>query len=258
MAAATAVPYRHVEFCMGTAFSIDVRLPGVELAALADVITWLHWVDRTFSTYQPDSEISRLGRGELDLTACDPEVQAVLRRCSELELETGGYFSAFADGSLDPSGYVKGWAIERASELLVAAGSLNHCINGGGDVQCVGAAGAELPWRIGIADPTDRDRLVGVAVGEHLAVATSGSSERGHHIVDPHDRSRPDRLLSVTVVGRSLALADAYATAAFAMGTDAVRWLAGLVGVDALVVHADGTIWSSEGLSGTTVYPANT
>jgi thiamine biosynthesis lipoprotein len=223
------------------------------MSAVVDVVRWLHWVDDTFSTYKADSQISRLGRGELDLAACVPEVREVLQRCSELEQETDGYFSAYAGGSLDPSGYVKGWAIERASDILIAAGSLNHCVNGGGDVQCVGTAGSDLPWRIGIADPVNRDRLVGVAVGELMAVATSGSAERGSHIVDPHVRSQPSDLLSVTVIGTSLSIADAYATAAFAMGSDAARWLSGVAGLGALIVHADGSVWSNAGRSASSV-----
>ncbi|MGH8960259.1 MAG: FAD:protein FMN transferase [Jatrophihabitantaceae bacterium] len=247
MSRASAVPLRHVEFCMGTAFSIDVRLPGVDSAALGEVVDWLHRVDETFSTYRPDSQISRLGRGELAVTDCAPEVREVLRRCAELEAETDGYFSAYASGALDPSGYVKGWTIEQASELLIAAGSRNHCVNGGGDVQCAGSAGSDQPWRIGIADPRNRDQLVGVAIGAGIAVATSGSAERGSHIVDPHDRSLPTGLLSVSVIGRRLSVVDAYATAAFAMGAGAFGWLSGLPGLDALIVQADGAVCSTAG-----------
>jgi thiamine biosynthesis lipoprotein len=87
---------------MGTVFSIDIRPPGVDQAALDSVITWLHWVDATFSTYRQDSQISRLGRGELSLAECAPEVTEILDRCAELEAETAGYFSAWIGGSLDP------------------------------------------------------------------------------------------------------------------------------------------------------------
>ena len=59
------LPQRHVEHCMGTVFSIDVRAPGVDHAVIDSVVRWLHWVDETFSTYQPASQISRLARGEI-------------------------------------------------------------------------------------------------------------------------------------------------------------------------------------------------
>ena len=148
---------RRIERCMGTVFSIDVRSPGVDVAVIDDVVRWLHWADETFSTYKPSSEICRLQRGEIHLRQCAPEVQLVLERCDELQRETNGYFSVAAPTGLDPSGYVKGWAIQRASEMLAAAGSVNHCVNGGGDVQCVGESQPGRPWRIGIAHPLQRE-----------------------------------------------------------------------------------------------------
>ncbi|MGH8860762.1 MAG: FAD:protein FMN transferase [Jatrophihabitantaceae bacterium] len=240
---------------MGTVFSFDIRPTGLDEAttrdAFADAIEVavrrLHWVDSTFSTFQPGSQLSRLARGELALDACAPEMRTVLARCEKLRHETAGYFSADADGRLDPSGYVKGWAIEQASDILAAAGSTNHCINGGGDVQCVGHAAPDQPWRIGIAHPHRPGQLAGVVAGADLAVATSGTAERGQHVIDPHTRGRPATLGSVTVVGPRLADADAYATAAFAMGADARDWLEQLPGYWGFVVTADGSTWSTSG-----------
>lgn len=241
MATATALPLRHVEHCMGTVFSIDVRAPGVAPAAMDRAVEFLHWVDATFSTFRPSSQISRLRRGECVVGDCAPEVAEVLARCAELAAETHGYFDCRADGGLDPSGFVKGWAIERVSDLLVAAGSVNHCVNGGGDVQCVGSAAPGRPWRVGIVDPCDPGRLVGTVSGDRLAVATSGTAQRGAHIVDPTTGARPSAFVSVTVVGTSLALVDAYATAAFAMGPDAPNWLRS-TGLRALLVDGAGRV----------------
>lgn len=249
MSAPTAIclPRRHVEHCMGTAFSFDVRAPGVDWADLDAILQWLHWVDATFSTYRADSQISRLDRGEITLAACAPEVGEILERCRALEAETGGYFSAWAGGRLDPSGLVKGWAIERASDWLSAVGSTNHCVNGGGDVQCVGSSAPGRPWRIGVADPLRVGALVGVASGHTVAVATSGNAERGAHVLDPHTGSSPVTLASVTITGAGLAIVDAYATAAYAMGPAASGWVSGLVGYEALIVHVDGSCWTTPG-----------
>jgi thiamine biosynthesis lipoprotein len=236
---------RRILHTMGTVFSFDLRSP-VDADAVDQACAWLCHVDATFSTYRPDSEISRLGRGELRLAECSPDVREVLARCDELTVRTEGLFSAYPDGQLDPSGLVKGWAVERASDLLRAAGSTAHCVNGAGDVQCVGAA-AGRPWRIGIAHPLRADRLAAIAVGSDLAVATSGTAERGVHILDPHRRRPPSGLASVTVTGDSLGETDALATAAFAMGDAAPDWLSQLDGHHSFVVRADGTTWASPG-----------
>jgi thiamine biosynthesis lipoprotein len=236
---------RRVELCMGTVFSIDVRSPGVGPAVIEDVVRWLHWVDRTFSTYRADTEVSRLARGELNLGDCRSEVREVIDRCRSLADETDGYFSAWATGPFDPSGYVKGWAIERASDMLTAAGSTNHCVNGGGDVQCAGSAEPGRPWQVGIADPLRPGELAGVFSGDAIAVATSGCAERGSHICDPHTGSTPSRLTSVTLAGRSVSIVDAYATAAFAMGERAPDWIRSLPDIQALVIYRDGIRWSS-------------
>ena len=235
---------------MGTAFSFDIRSPGVDHRVLRSVISWLHWVDATFTTYRSDSQLSRLARAEIALSDCVPEIREILTRCAELEAETNGYFSARAGGSLDPSGLVKGWAIQRASEMLSAAGSRNHCVNGGGDVQCLGQPEPDSPWRIGIAHPHRPTDLVGIAAGSHLAVATSGSAERGAHIFDPHTGSKPTALASVTLIGRDLATTDAYTTAAFAMGAEAPSWIETLDHLRGLVVFADGAEWASAPLVG--------
>jgi thiamine biosynthesis lipoprotein len=243
----TIAAHRRVVACMGTVFSFDVRPPGVAERAVEDAVSWLGWVDATFSTYRPGSDISRLARGELSLDKCAPEVGEILERCEHLAVETSGFFSMYAGGSLDPSGLVKGWAIERASDILLAAGSTSHCVNGGGDVQCVGDAHPGQPWRVGIAHPLQPGVLAGVAVGTGLAVATSGTAERGAHVLDPHTRRPPDGLASVTIVAPRLARADAYATAAFAMGAAAHDWLEGLPEHHGFVVATDGNTWSTSG-----------
>lgn len=239
MTAVTAHAVRHVEKCMGTVFSIDVRAPGVDPDAVRDAVEWLHYADATFSTYRADSEISRLRRGEMSPGQCSDDVRHVLERCAELTAETGGYFDCFLPGGLDPSGYVKGWAIERVSDLLEAAGSVNHCVNGGGDVQCVGRPEPGREWAVGIADPHRAGALLATVSGQRLAVATSGTAERGRHVVDPHSGERPDALASVTVVGERISEVDAYATAAFAMGSMGAYWLRGR-GLRGLLVDGDG------------------
>ena len=239
----TAVPVRQVWECMGTVFSVDVRDGGVDRSVLADVVAFSHWVDDTFSPYRSNSVVSRIARGALTQSSCDADVREVLDMCDALTLQTGGYFSATATGSYDPSGYVKGWAIKEISDRLQRAGSSSHCVNGGGDVQCIGEAAIGRPWRIGIAHPLQRDRYVRVVQGDGvLAVATSGGAERGAHIVDPTTGMRPSGLASVTLVGTDIAEVDAYATACVAMGVDCLDWLATRPELRAVLVRTDGTV----------------
>ncbi|TQS45787.1 FAD:protein FMN transferase [Cryptosporangium phraense] len=234
---------------MGTVFSIDVR-SGVSVAALDDVIAWLHWVDSTFSTYQPGSVVSRLSRGELTPDECPPEVREVLALVREASAKTDGYFTEAPHGILDPTGIVKGWAIERASDLLAAAGSSAHSVNGGGDVQLVGTVGPARPWRVGIAHPLRPRRLVAVVTAEDAAVATSGTAERGRHIVDPHRGAPPEGLASITVVGRRLAWVDAAATAAFAMGPErGLAWAEAQADLEALAVTTSGRTRQTSGFA---------
>ena len=240
---------------MGMAVTVDVRDLGVgeeATEAIKEVFTWLHWVDTTFSTYQPDSEVSRLGRGELDLPQCAPEVGQVLRLCEEVAGSTGGYFDARAnpDRHLDPSGMVKGWAVERASALLSAAGSINHCINAGGDVRLRGEPERGRLWQVGIAHPLQRDAFTTIVAGRNFAVATSGTAERGLHVFDPHTGRPAGALASVTLVGPELTYTDAYATAALAMGLDAVDWLSSLPDHEAYVVDSGGFAWWTPGFEG--------
>jgi thiamine biosynthesis lipoprotein len=233
---------------MGTVFSFDLRPPYVPGDVLDGVVAWLHRMDATFSPYRRDSDISRLARGEITLAGCAPEVGEILGLCERLAEATGGCFSAYASGALDPSGAVKGWAVERASAMLSAAGSRDHSVNGGGDLRLSGGPEPGRPWRIGIADPLRPATVATVVEGRDMAVATSGTAERGAHIIDPRTGRPATELASVTVVGPSLTTADAYATAAFVMGDAARDWIESLAGHEAHAVRADGRTWTTSGL----------
>jgi len=236
---------RHAEHVMGTVFSVDLRDP--DDGALAEVLRWWHWVDAVFSTYQDDSEISRLARGELTVDECVPEVAEILELCAQAQRRSDGWFSAMPAGRLEPSGMVKGWSVERAHELLLARGCTSHSLNGGGDVRCSGSPEPGSTWQVGIADPVEQGRLVAVVSGTDLAVATSGTAERGGHVLDPYTGRPAEQLLSVTLVGDDLTWVDAYATAALAMGPRCRDWISGLDGIDGLVIDRDGHAWHSAG-----------
>ncbi|WP_329298678.1 FAD:protein FMN transferase [Streptomyces sp. NBC_00659] len=247
---------RHAEEVMGTVFSFDVRggEPDSVRTALEEAVTQLHRVDAVFSTYREDSQISRLVRGELTVEECDPEVAEVLDLGAEAERVSDGWFSTRYEGQLDPTGIVKGWAVERAALSLAAAGASGVSVNGGGDVQLCGVPGPHRPWRVGVSDPLRPGSLAAVvsAAGvDRLAVATSGTAERGAHIVDPRTgKSAVTDLVAVTVVGPNLIWADAWATAAFAMGSRAgLDWLESLPDVEALLITAGNEVRCTGGLA---------
>lgn len=230
----------HVEHVMGTAVSFDVRGEDDPRAAIAAACAWLHEVDRTFSTHRRESTVSRLGRGELDPAALDRTVAAVLARCRRLESLTAGAFDLYASGRLDPSGYVKGWAVQRASDLLADAGHPVHTVNGGGDIA---ARGEPSPggWRIGIVDPHDRTAYVHIAALRDAAIATSARSERGDHVPARHAGEPID---SVSVVAGHLGRADAWATAILAGGWATLRRAAAQPGLELLVVSGSRVLRS--------------
>ncbi|MEE1770267.1 FAD:protein FMN transferase [Streptomyces sp. JV185] len=241
---------RHIEHVMGTVFSFDIRdkpTPAIH-RALAEAVRHLHRVDAVFSTYRPDSHISRLDRGEIRLQDCPPEVHEVLSLCAQATHASDGWFSIVPAGTLDPSGLVKGWATEAASQLLHDAGAHHTCVNGGGDLQLRGRAAPNAPWRIGIAHPMRPGELATVITAHHdLAVATSGTAERGAHILDPHRGTPATAYASLTLVGPRLTPTDTYATAAFARGDGAQSWVEALEGYEALAVLPDGREWRTSG-----------
>jgi FAD:protein FMN transferase len=241
---------RHAEPVMGTVVSFDVPATAVADGSLNAAVSWLHWVDRVFSPYRPDSDVALLADALITPDACAPEVAEVIAACSALRLQSGGYFTAAPGGRFDPSGYVKGWAVERAAAILSAVGSSRHLVNGGGDVQCVGGRGGAEPWRVGIADPFRRGSLALVVAAHDGAVATSGVAERGEHIVNPHTGQPARGLVSLTVVGPWLSRADSYATAAFAMGPVASRdWIESVDGYQAYAITETGETWQTSGFA---------
>ncbi|MEO5710921.1 MAG: FAD:protein FMN transferase [Nocardioidaceae bacterium] len=246
----TALPLRHrVEQVMGLPVTLALRGRHVDddLAevAWASAVRLLHEVDRDFSTYRADSWISRLGRGEVGVEDCPPEVSEVLALGEQAKRESDGAFDVRrtdADGAvaLDPSGVVKGWAVQRAAQLFSELHETDVCLSAGGDLVCRTAAPGSPGWRIGIEDPADPSRVVAVVPVRDGAVATSGATHRGAHITHGRTGAVPTTVTSVTVVTSDLTWADIDATAAYAQDADALDWLRTRPGRSGLVVCADG------------------
>jgi FAD:protein FMN transferase len=236
-----------VEQVMGLPVSIHLRggtLPPWRPAFLDEVFAQLHRIDALFSTYRPDSQISRLAAGELAVTGCDPLIGEVLALCEQAHAVTGGAFDPLLPASgggyvLDPSGLVKGWAVERAARRIGECFDGDYYINAGGDIALESRSG--VAWRIGVEDPRPGGGLLGVLPLTGGGVATSGTARRGAHIIDPRTGRPAGGLLSITVSGPSLTWADVLATAAFVRGSESLDWLGGLDSHAALLVRPDGT-----------------
>lgn len=243
--------HREVAHLMGMPISLALRGRHASddrgACAWEQVLESLREVDRVFSTYRPDSYISRLGRGEVRVDDCPPEVAHVLGLGELARVQSDGAFDVWRAGPggrkvLDPSGVVKGWAVERAARVLDSLGATDYCLSAGGDMVCRVVNGDAPDWRIGIEDPRTWNRIVAVVPVRNGAVATSGLSHRGAHILDARTGEVPSGVASVTVAGDSLTWADIDATAAFAHGQNALRWLSTRRARRGVVVWDDGTV----------------
>lgn len=242
---------RHAEHVMGTVVSFDLRPGDLDQRALRVALkascAALHEADAQLSTWKPQSPLSRVRRGEIDLAEAPPCVGEVLRRSAEARELSGGWFDPWKmPGGVDPTGLAKGWIVERALDRLRRAGIAAAMINAGGDVAAFGEPQPGRPWRIGVRDPRSADGLLTV-VELDGAVATSGIYERGHHILDPRTGLPARGLLSASVTGPELALADALATGLLASGGRGLASIVALEAYDALVLQDDGTVVATPG-----------
>ncbi len=228
---------------MGTAVLFDIRDPFFPQSALDEAVALLHRIEDTFSVFRQDSEISRIARGDLSIDDAAPRVRDVLAACEVLRRDTGEAFDHRPDGGLDPSGYVKGWAVEAAAGILTDAGIDSFLISAGGDIVARGAPPGAEKWQIGIRDPLDAEATLGTVELRDSAIATSGRYERGAHIWGVTDQD--ENLASVSIVGPDLGIADALATAVFAAGLRNIAWLNDFAEYDLIAVTSDRRILRS-------------
>ena len=232
-----------VEHVMGFPVSLRVDDEDVPESAADAVFAWLREVDARFSPFKADSEVSRHGRGELASHELSEDLVEVLDLCEHYRIATGGAFDVRLPGrGLDPCAVVKGWSVQRAAELLKAAGAKRFVLNAGGDVVAAGG-----PWRVGVRHPEQADKLCTVLELTDGAVATSARYERGDHIIDGRTGLPATGLQSLTVVAATLTEADSVATAAFALGVQGIEWAASLPGCEVFAVDAQGQVLRTEG-----------
>jgi thiamine biosynthesis lipoprotein len=210
---------RGYTFCLVAPGDLSRRQIG---EALAGAVAELRAVDLAFSPYRQRSLVSALRRGELTVGGYPPPLTDVMYRCAALRLATDGWFDAWSvPEGFDPSGMVKGWAIDRAAVLLRAAGIDDYAITAGGDWLVRGNGPRGGAWRVGVADPDNPLRVLATVELTDGAVATSGY---GSTIVDPFTGRPARRQGPASVTGPALATADGYATALYAAGAAGLAW----------------------------------
>jgi thiamine biosynthesis lipoprotein len=230
---------RRVEQVMGLPITVDI--PNCDSTSVFhEVFTRFHKIDERYSTYKNASEVSRFARGELKEDDLSDELKFVIEECRKAEDWTGGYFSAWAAGVFDPSGYVKGWAIAEAGKIIEKSGYKTYCVSAGGDIKAASDSGKI--WRIGIQDPRDKSKILNMLSISNGAVCTSGNYERGAHIINPKTKEPANELLSVTITGPDIIKADILATASFAMGRKAAGFMKSQKDFQALIVPKDSKL----------------
>jgi thiamine biosynthesis lipoprotein len=241
---------RETRTIMGMPITLAVADAGVRRQDLELVFAEFYAVDAQFSPFKENSEVSRFNRGEIGEGDFTPRMREILALCAKARQETGGYFDiGRPDGTMDPCGMVKGWAIRNAARQLADLGFSNFYVEAGGDIQCRGVNDKGKEWTIGICNPFARDAIVKVIRPRGQGVATSGNYIRGDHIYNPHTgQYGSDDIVSLTVIGPDVLEADRYATAAFAMGRRGIHFIERTPGLEGYEIDAAGVARMTSGL----------
>lgn len=240
---------KQTKLIMGMPITVEVLGPA-EADIFDEVFSYFEYVDEKFSPFKEESEVSRLNTGELAPDDWSDDVRLVFDLAEQTKRDTNGYFDIRDQkGRLDPSGLVKGWAIRNAARLIRESGFEDFYVEAGGDIEVGGRNSAGEAWRVGIRDPFGKKNVVKTV---HLqgsgGVATSGSYERGDHVWNPKDRSQPIReIVSLTVIGPDVYEADRFATAAFAMGREGIKFIEGRPGLEGYSIDREGIATMTSG-----------
>ncbi len=243
---------RVTRLMMGMPITVDVAGSGDDGAAIETAFAYFDGVDRRFSTYKDDSEISAINQGRLGEADYSAEMREVLALAEQTRRETGGYFDIRTSaGTLDPSGIVKGWAIRNAAALVARSGGRDFYVDAGGDIQASGRNPEGKEWRVGIRNPFDQAQIIKVLEPRGKGVATSGTYARGQHIYDPYARGVAiEEIVALTVIGPDVLEADRFATAAFAMGRSGIGFIEQTPGLEGYLVDRNGRATFTSGFEG--------
>lgn len=237
---------------MGMPVTVEIADAATTQIEIDKIFDYFEYIDEKFSTYKSTSEITAINRRGKGQGAWSKDMKTIFALAEETKQETNGFFDIQKpNGSFDPSGIVKGWAIWRAAKILEHDGFKNFCVDAGGDVQVQGASdkeqGAGGKWSIGIKNPFKQDEIVKVLRVTNAGVATSGTYIRGEHIYNPKSGLPANEVVSLTVIGPNIYEADRFATAAFAMGANGIRFIENLDGFEGYMIDHSGIATMTSG-----------
>jgi thiamine biosynthesis lipoprotein len=229
---------------MGTVVTFDVFGDDPSLSDCVEAATRiLHDADEMFSLWKQESPMNQWRRGEL--STLPTEIQEVLNLCQGIRDTTDGWFDPWAlPGGVDPTGFVKGWAAQRACDCFTNLSISGAIVNAAGDVAAIGHDEHGERFRAAIVSPENPLEIAHTVWLDH-ALATSGSYLRGNHLYNPKARHWGTKVASASVTGPDLAVADALATALVCGGESVLELITAIDGYQGLVHHFDGRIQHS-------------
>lgn len=227
---------------MGMTITVEISDKNANEKIFDKVFSYFEEVDKRFSTYKKESEISKINDGLLKENEWSSEMKEVFNLSEKTKKETDGYFDIKRpDGKYDPSGLVKGWAIWRAANIIKNEGYENFYVDAGGDIQAFGKNAENEPWKIGIRNPFNEEEIIKNLSITDMGVATSGTYVRGQHIYNPKKpNEKIEDIVSLTVIGENIYEADRFATAAFAMGKEGIYFIEKLPGFEGYMIDKEG------------------
>jgi len=238
---------KQTKLIMGMPITLEVVDEHVTGADFRDIFAFFRKVDQKFSPYKKSSEVSKINRKEITVDKYSPEMVEILRLSGEIKKKTHGYFDVYHNGYLDPSGIVKGWAIQKAAEIVRLRGFRNFFIDAGGDIQVDGMKNGKK-WRVGIKNPFNTDEVIKIVHLSNEAIATSGTYIRGDHIYNPLKKNKQMvEIVSLSVLSKTILEADLLATAAFAMGRKGIEFINSYRGADGYMIDNKGIATYTQG-----------
>ncbi len=204
--------------------------------------------DNRFSAWKQDSELSRYRGGELSDDQLSRDFLEILKRCHQAKELSQGWFDPWSlEGGFDPTGLVKGWAIQQAISKLKSDVVFGAVINVGGDIAVCGRPNDDHGWHFAVQSPFERDKISCILEVDN-SIATSGGYERAGELIDPFLKIPCSRLASATVVGPDLCFADAFATSLCIQGVQGLTWLKDISNYGAVLIDYDGESYTTEDL----------